>query len=260
MNIKQYFVFILICFSQVIGDIDHSIAWFVNLSYCLCVHLLLNVYSCLLLIFNEIKVFCCWLWNISVYIEYQPLFQIHHLQISSYLGLPVYLVDSTFDILKVLMLTCPILSFVIVVLFVFCAFGVDPRNFRQFYSYTLSIISFEFLGLDTFGVFRDPKCSTLFHMFILHFPPIFIEKTTFFEKTIFIKPSSITLQTQFNYKCGIFFLSFFFFSIDCPVPQFWLLLFSYKIGNQEVWDLQIQLCSHTPELFCFFGGGFFEKL
>lgn len=68
--------------------------------------------------------------NISLF------FQIHHLQISSFCRLPVYLVDSTFDILNVLMLTRPILSFVIVI-FVFCAFGVDPRNFRQFYSYTL---------------------------------------------------------------------------------------------------------------------------
>lgn len=40
---------------------------------------------------------------------------------STGLGVPVYLVDSTFDILNVLMLTRPILSFVIVV-FVFCAY------------------------------------------------------------------------------------------------------------------------------------------
>lgn len=78
--------------------------------------------------------FFCSLSNISVYIEHQPLFFRY---ITCKYPHFVSCLFVTIDILKVLMLTRPILSFVIVVIFVFCAFGADPRNFRQFNSYTL---------------------------------------------------------------------------------------------------------------------------
>lgn len=87
------------------------------------------------------------------------------------------------------------------------------------------------------------------------FPPNIHRKDYFFLKRLFLLNHLLSLfKHNLTINVAFSFSAFFFFSIDCPVPQFWLLLFSYKIGNQEVWDLQIELCSHTPELFWFFCG------
>lgn len=68
-----------------------------------------------------------------------------------------------------------------------------------------------------------------------------------------IKPSPIhSFQRQFNYEMWHLFLSSILFHSLFSTTI--LITINYKVGNQEVWELQIQLCSCTPGLFWFFGG------